>query len=39
VKQIADVLRHRQLDTTILYTKINRPLLATVAAPWPGGVA
>lgn len=39
LKQIADVLRHRQLDTTTLYTKIDRPQLATVAAPWPGGVA
>lgn len=39
VKQIADVLRHRSLDTTTIYTKIDRPQLATVAAPWPGGVA
>jgi integrase len=38
LKQIADVLRHRQLDTTTLYTKIDRPHLTTVAAPWPGGV-
>ena len=39
LKQIADVLRHRSLDTTTIYTKIDRPQLATVAAPWPGGVA
>jgi integrase len=39
VKQIADVLRHRSLDTTRIYTKLDRPQLATVAAPWPGGVA
>jgi integrase/recombinase XerD len=39
LKQIADVLRHRSLDTTRIYTKIDRPQLAAVAAPWPGGVA
>jgi site-specific recombinase XerD len=36
LKQIADVLRHRSLDTTTIYTKIDHPQLATVAAPWPG---
>lgn len=39
LKQIADVLRHRSLDTTTIYTKIDRPQLATVAAPWPAGVS
>ncbi len=39
LKQIADVLRHRSLDTTTIYTKLDRPQLATVAAPWPGGVS
>jgi integrase/recombinase XerD len=39
LKQIADVLRHRSLDTTTIYTKIDRPQLATVAAPWPGGTS
>jgi site-specific recombinase XerD len=39
LKQIADVLRHRSLDTATIYTKIDRPQLATVAAPWPGGVS
>ena len=39
LKQIADLLRHRSLDTTTIYTKIDRPQLATMAAPWPGGVA
>jgi integrase/recombinase XerD len=37
LKQIADVLRHRTLDTTTIYTKLDRPQLGTVAAPWPGG--
>jgi site-specific recombinase XerD len=36
LKQIADVLRHRSLDTTTIYTKLDRPRLASVAAPWPG---
>jgi integrase len=39
LKQIADVLRHRSLETTMIYTKLDRPQLATVAAPWPGGVS
>jgi integrase/recombinase XerD len=39
LKQIADLLRHRSLDTTTIYTKIDRPQLATMVAPWPGGVA
>ena len=37
LKQIADVLPRRSLDTTTIYTKIDRPQLATVAAAWPGG--
>ena len=39
LKHIADVLRHRSLDTTAIYTKIDQPQLARVAAPWPGGVS
>lgn len=35
LKQIADVLRHRSLDTTTIYTKVDLPRLAAVAAPWP----
>jgi integrase/recombinase XerD len=37
LKEIADVLRHRYLDTTIIYTKVDLPRLAAVAAPWPKG--
>ena len=37
LKEIADVLRHRSLDTTRIYTKVDLPGLAAVAAPWPGG--
>jgi site-specific recombinase XerD len=35
IKEIADVLRHRCLDTTVIYTKVNLARLATVALPWP----
>jgi integrase/recombinase XerD len=37
LKEIADVLRHRNLDTTTIYNKLDVPMLAAVAAPWPGG--
>ena len=36
LKEIADVLRHRSLDTTQAYTKVDLPRLASLAAPWPG---
>lgn len=36
LKAIADVLRHRSLDTTTIYAKVDIDTLATVAAPWPG---
>ena len=39
LKQIADLLRHRSLDTTMIYSKVDLPRLATVAAPWPGGLS
>jgi site-specific recombinase XerD len=35
LKEIADVLRHRQIDTTFIYTKVNVPMLAQIAMPWP----
>jgi integrase/recombinase XerD len=35
LKEVADVLRHRSLDTTTIYTKVDLPRLARVAAPWP----
>lgn len=35
-KAIADILRHRSLDTTTIYAKVDLAALATVAAPWPG---
>jgi site-specific recombinase XerD len=36
LKEIADVLRHRSIDTTKTYTKINLSDLTLVALPWPG---
>lgn len=36
LKEIADVLRHRNMDTTQIYTKVNLPELKQVAMPWPG---
>ncbi|MCB1741346.1 MAG: tyrosine-type recombinase/integrase [Gammaproteobacteria bacterium] len=35
-KAIADLLRHRNLDTTTIYAKVDLTALTTVAAPWPG---
>jgi integrase/recombinase XerD len=35
-KQIADVLRHRSLDSTAIYAKVDLPALSAVALPWPG---
>lgn len=36
LKDVADVLRHRSVDTTTIYAKVDLPALATVALPWPG---
>lgn len=36
LKGIADILRHRRLDTTMIYAKIDVERLTLVAAPWPG---
>jgi site-specific recombinase XerD len=36
MKEIADILRHRCLDSTAIYAKVNTNKLAEVAMPWPG---
>lgn len=36
MKHIADILRHRSLDTSKIYTKIDLRRLSAVAMPWPG---
>lgn len=35
-KEIADLLRHRSLNTTTIYAKVDLPALARVVLPWPG---
>jgi integrase len=37
LKEVADLLGHRSLDTTAIYTKVDLPALAAVALPWPEG--
>jgi integrase len=39
LKEIADVLRHRSLDTSAIYAKVDDVRLAAVALPWPGRTA
>ncbi|MER9858828.1 hypothetical protein NKJ69_33025 [Mesorhizobium sp. M0113] len=36
MKEIADILRHRSLDTSAIYAKVDLANLAAVALPWPG---
>jgi integrase/recombinase XerD len=36
LKRVADILGHRSLDTTVIYTKVDIDRLALVALPWPG---
>lgn len=35
LKEVADVLGHRSLDTTGIYIKVDLPRLTAVALPWP----
>jgi site-specific recombinase XerD len=37
--EIAQVLRHRHVDTTAIYAKVDRVALRQLAQPWPGGAA
>lgn len=39
LKEVADVLRHRNLDTSLIYAKVDFTRLAAVAMPWPGSLA
>jgi integrase len=36
LKEVADLLRHRSLESTLIYAKLDTPRLAAVALPWPG---
>lgn len=35
LKEVADLLGHRCLDTTMIYAKLDVPALSEVALPWP----
>lgn len=37
IKEVADLLGHRRIDTTAVYVKVAVPQLAEVALPFPGG--
>jgi integrase/recombinase XerD len=39
LKQIAELLRHRSIDTTAIYAKVDLGALAKVALPWPRRMA
>jgi integrase len=39
IKEVADVLRHRSLDTAMVYAKVDHGALSDVALPWPGSPA
>jgi site-specific recombinase XerD len=36
LKEVADILRHRSLNTTMIYAKLDSRNLVKVALPWPG---
>ena len=39
LKEVADVLRHRSLNATMIYAKLDSRNLAEVALAWPGSAA
>ena len=36
LQEVADVLRHRELDTSLIYAKVDLDRLDAVAMPWAG---
>ena len=36
LETVATLLRHRSVETTTLYARVNAPMLLEVAQPWPG---
>ncbi len=36
LKEVADILRHRSPDTSLIYAKLDSRALSSVALPWPG---
>lgn len=39
LKEVADVLRHRSLNTSMIYAKLDSRSLTDVALPWPGSAS
>jgi len=39
IKEVADLLGHRNIDTTSIYIKVSLPQLADLALPFPGGAS
>lgn len=39
IKEIADVLRHRDVNTARVYARVDLDRLRTVALPWPGSAS
>lgn len=39
LSDVALVLRHRSVDTTAIYAKVDHSTLRELAVPWPGGAA
>jgi site-specific recombinase XerD len=39
LQEVAEVLRHRSLDTTAIYAKVDHLALRPLARPWPGGAS
>lgn len=39
LKEVADMLRHRSLNTTLIYAKLDSRNLVEVALPWPGSAS
>jgi integrase/recombinase XerD len=37
LEEIAQVLRHRDLQSTVKYARVDRDSLRALALPWPGG--
>lgn len=39
LKEVADILRHRSLNTSLIYAKLDTHRLQAVALPWPGSAS
>lgn len=39
IKEVADVLRHRSMNTSLIYAKLDLQALVEVALPWPGSAS